>query len=207
MSGKKNQSGFTIIELLIAMAVFSFVLMICLAAFLQVTRIFYKGIHMSRTQESARNVIQSISDDVRFSGQGVSKPPSNASAFCVGNHRYKYKLGEQFNGNFNLATNYGLVRENINGACQDPSVPGSGTGYEEMLGNGMQLNQIDVSCANKLCAISLRIVFYGADNQVFASELGQEPAYKATDAECTGSLGGSQFCATAAYKTTILQFL
>jgi len=193
---KTLQKGFTLVELLIATAVFSIVLIVFLAAFLRISQLFYKGVNMARTQETARNVIQSISDDVQFYQQ---PPVIKTGYFCVGIHRYKYFIGQQVD-----STHSGIVREDVGSGC--PALDTNGTNSQEMLDPGMQVNKLfPPTCVSDRCNMSVRIVFYGGDNSVLVSPSGVSPAWKAPDAQCSGSVGGTQYCAVADYSSTVLQ--
>ena len=196
MTNQRSSKGFTIIELMVATAIFSLTLVILLTAFLRIGNMFYKGVSISNTQEVARTTIQDISDDIKFAND---KPTVGANFFCIGQHRYKYNLGKQVGA---TGTPYGLEREDIpGGAC---SIGATGTSPQELLGSGMQLNSISIdSCPNDLCTIKLLVVYYGSDNGVFTSPSGFSPAYKATDATCQGNNVGTQFCATAKYETRV----
>src|SRR5581483_325395 len=110
----RDSRGFTIIELLIATLVFSVVLVVILAAFVQISRLFYKGVMMSRTQEDTRNVVQSIASDLQFSQTSSNITAASAPSsgfFCVGLHRYKYRIGYQLGSS--ASNDYGIYRENV----------------------------------------------------------------------------------------------
>lgn len=215
MPQRSNSHGFTILELLIATVIFSLVLLVCLASFLQIGRLFTKGVNMSLTQQDARDILTNIGNDIRFS----QNPPTIANGyFCVGLHRYKYMLNNHLKSdNWDQLSNYGLVRENVVAGCPSPAVAGSGTQPVEMIDNGMQLNRLTFgpssnACSSSLCTISINLLFYGVDNAVFTSsahpgntQADHAAAASDPDATCTGSLEGSQFCATANYTTTVLQ--
>jgi prepilin-type N-terminal cleavage/methylation domain-containing protein len=207
-----SSRGFTIIELLIATVVFSVVLLVFLAAFLQISRLFYKGVSMNNTQESARNVVQDISDDLKFSN---NTPSTGPGYLCIGLHRYKYNLGYQL-GSASGPGNYGILREDVSVACPAPSVPGSGSKPKEILDNGMQLNALSVNCNSAIgrCLINIHLVFYGGASDVFTSS--EHPgnttadhiaASKDPDALCTGDINSSQYCAVADYNSTVIQGL
>ena len=67
MSQKRaEQNGFTIIELLIATTVFSLILLISVAGILQISRMYYRGVTQSRTQETARSIIDEVGEAIRF---------------------------------------------------------------------------------------------------------------------------------------------
>lgn len=197
----KRKDGFTIIELLIATAVFSVVLMVFLAAFLRISQLFYKGVNMSNTQETARNVLQDISDDLQFYNQA---PVIGSGYFCIGNHRYAYNIGSQVGS----SGTYGIARENMN-VCK-PLLGAQGqavaANHTELLDPGMQVNLLNITPQpDGVINVAIRLVFYGGDNSVLVSPSGATPAYKAADAQCSGPANSTQFCATADYNSTILQ--
>ncbi len=195
-------AGFTVVELLIATAVFSVVLLVFLSAFIQISQLFYKGVNLSNTQETARNVLQNISDDIRFSGTGAVTYPAE-KYFCIGSHRYMYNLGVQYTG----SGDYGIFKEKT--GCASPSVQArNANNGEELLDPGMQVNKLDVDCSIQPCTVAIHIVYYGGDSKVFKTGLAGytvDTAYQAPDAQCTGPTSGSQYCATATYKSTVLQ--
>lgn len=207
---QQRTAGFTIIELLIASAVFSIVLVMLVAVFIQIGRIYYKGVNLTSTQDSARSALQGIENDIAFAQTAppaVSAASSGSGSFCIGGHRYAYYLGSQV-GSVSPA---GLYRETL-GSCPtlvQQSV--NQTTADQLLGNGMQLNALDVSCLNARCSVHLHVVFYGSGipisdlSSVFGSASGYNPSYQAKDAQCTGSLTSSQYCATADFSGTVLQ--
>src|SRR5438876_392391 len=182
-----SQQGFTIIELSIATLVFSVLLAICMAAFLNVGRLFVKGVNLSLTQQDARNIMGSISSDIRFSNATpqlhMDETPPNPPYFCIGQHRYKFMLFNHVNltpppdGPYSDLNNFGLVRQDVSTGCPAPSPtddtdPHSGVTHPvEMLSEGMQLNDLHFgdaplfSCNEnlKLCKITINLLFYGAD--------------------------------------------
>jgi prepilin-type N-terminal cleavage/methylation domain-containing protein len=205
---KPKQSGFTIIELLIATVIFSVVMLVMLAAFIRTGDLFYKGISMMKTQEDSRNIVQSISDDIKF----TKNPPSNVSAtisapgpgiFCIGAHRYIYQIGHQITG---APGDYAIKRDTISfsSGCNN-ALPG--TSSEELLDYGMQLNALTINCSGGRCLVNTHVVFYGGSspNQLFSSPTNITPTNTAKDAECTGSLSDTQLCATADFDSTVLE--
>jgi prepilin-type N-terminal cleavage/methylation domain-containing protein len=219
----KQQKGFTVIELLIATAVFSLVLIIFLTALIRISQLFYKGVTLSNTQEATRNVIQTISDDLQF----FNVPPNvHSDYFCIGDHRYSFNKNVQVgSGDPN---DFGIIRE-ISSVCkawQLPTPPVSPpppiqspdlAKAEKLLDPGMQLNDLVIKEINGGVQVKILVVYYGSDKGVFESNTAgyindpndpnynTQGAYKAPDAQCTGLSLSSQFCATAEYQTTILQ--
>ena len=95
----QKQRGFTIIELLIATTVFSLVLLITMAGILEITRMYYRGVTQSRTQEVARQIIDEISESIRYSTAEVSQltQPGDESygRLFMGSKLYSYTIGRQ----------------------------------------------------------------------------------------------------------------
>ncbi len=97
-----KQKGFTIIELLLATAVFSLVLVGATSALIQIGRMYYKGLTTSNTQETARRIMEDVSRNIQFSGATPTDTPGGGLAvnyngtdialisFCIGSLRYSY---------------------------------------------------------------------------------------------------------------------
>lgn len=112
----KHTDGFTIVELLIATAVFSTVLLLSLTGFLQIGQLFYKGVTVAQTSSTARQILDGIKGDISFDTGPtplyiqppiltlrVPTPPPFALGapsmldrgyFCAGTNRYGYLLGQ-----------------------------------------------------------------------------------------------------------------
>jgi prepilin-type N-terminal cleavage/methylation domain-containing protein len=74
MARRPHQTGFTLIELMIATTLFAVVLIVILASFLQIGKIFYKGVSLNSVHESVRTVVDEISDDIKFAQVQVCAP-------------------------------------------------------------------------------------------------------------------------------------
>lgn len=95
---RRNNKGFTIVELMIASSVFAVVLILCTIAMLQIGRTYYKGITATRTQETAREIIDDVARAIQYgSGNPASlpSPGGDNQGYCAGGKRYSYALGWQ----------------------------------------------------------------------------------------------------------------
>lgn len=112
---RTNQRAFTILELMIASMVFSVILLLVTTGVVQIGRSYYKGILQSRTQETARNIMDEISRGIQFSGDGVAEtslysggePYQTAGGrygICAGGTAYSYIMGRQLRGTGDPAT-------------------------------------------------------------------------------------------------------
>jgi prepilin-type N-terminal cleavage/methylation domain-containing protein len=197
-----KQQGFTVIELLIASAIFSVIMLICLTAFVEIGRAYYKGVTMSRTQDVARSMIDDISRSLQFSNASVSSIGN--TTYCVGNKRYTISRGIEITssgGVAGLQGQHGVQREdNFIGGCSaaTPAQLGSAT---ELLSEGMQIDVFEVapvSTDNKLWQIHIKIVS-GSNivaNDILTGAVGAK--------QCVSRPGAtSQFCAISDLTTII----
>ncbi len=106
-----NQKGFTLVELMIATTVFSVILLGATTAVIQIGRMYYKGVIASRSQETARRVIDEISRAIQFNSGEITNPLDGTgqtlvvqqgagtkigvSSVCVGTTRFTYALNAQ----------------------------------------------------------------------------------------------------------------
>lgn len=122
---RRTSHGFTIIELLFSTVTFSVVLLVCLAGVIQIGRMYYKGLTTSQTQQTARSLIDELSQSIQLSGDNIESPrnltggvaPSGPTIggqsdartnavgfFCIGSTRYTYVIDrQQDNANNGLA--------------------------------------------------------------------------------------------------------
>lgn len=73
MSKMHRQHGFTIVELLFSTAIFSVILLLCLSALVQIGRMYFKGVTTAQTQQSARAVLDELSQAMQFSGAKINR--------------------------------------------------------------------------------------------------------------------------------------
>lgn len=147
--GHNLARGFTVIELLIASAVFSTILLICASGVVYVGNLFYRGITSDATQEVARSTMDYIKNDFELSGGNYKwlAPSGLKRGFCIGSHLYSYQLNRQIpaNGNGNAF----VVRDRTPACDTDPFVvpddvtapssPDPAKPWTELLGSSMRL--------------------------------------------------------------------
>src|SRR3989304_3767728 len=102
LNNQKSQGGFTVSELMIATAVFSILLLLSLAGFLQIGQLFYKGTNITQTSDAANQVVKSLKNDIAFDPESstitvASSPASPAKDaipdrcyFSAGFNRYAF---------------------------------------------------------------------------------------------------------------------
>ena len=106
---KPGISGFTIVELMLASMVFSLVMLAALTGFMLVGRIFYQGVTLTQTQNTAQKIVNDISANISTadSTNGVTGPvqsfkidnANHYTYYCVGQARYTYTYTYDSSGN------------------------------------------------------------------------------------------------------------
>ena len=199
--------GFTTIELLIATTVFSVVLLLTLTGFFQIGQTFYSGVAQTQTSAAAKNILTSISEDIKFAPTVVPKTaidaggsPSGPFFLCLGNARYTFNLFTQLGADEeNLKDpknpqHFGLLRDSLPGNGCAPYTTAQLNNPQELLGAKMRLSALDISPTVALDGSSvenlwtLRIkVAYGDDSALQSAGDDQ--------AACNTSVKTSQYCA------------
>jgi len=159
-----NKKGFTLVELLLATALFSFVLLFVTAAFVQVSRAYNKGIIVKRTQETARSVIQEMSRalNTATSGQNTTDAVISFSnnpdrRLCVGDLRFGWNEGfrpDTSHETYSNGNNFALVRSD-SGSCSDDFDQNQSVEMidERLIVQDIQINEILAGSVYNLCVI------------------------------------------------------
>lgn len=194
--------GFTIVELLVALAVFSVVLVVITAAILQISRVYYKGVTETNVQATARSIIDTVSQAIQFSGGNVTDTvavtPGTSYDFCINNQEYSYRPGYKLvdSAPGMNETNHSLVVRTVS-SCSSPTgqnLSGAVTG-RELLAPNMRLSKMVVkNIGPNLYQVQVRVV-YGSD------DLLNSPT--ASNASCRG-VSGRQFCAVSDLSTVVI---
>lgn len=199
LTNNRYQKGFTIIELLIATLVFSSVLLLITFGIIQITRTYYKGVTSTKTQQTARAVIDEISQSIQFAGGTVTPSPapapSSSQVFCLNTKRYSYILGRKLTD----GSNHVLVADTppctSSSTAQDMNSASLTPDSRELLAPNMRLSKLDVIEVDpNLWQITVKVV-YGED------DLLNDPAQP--NANCKNISVGGQFCAVSELSTVV----
>lgn len=219
---QRRQSGFTIVELMIATVVFSVLLMTFAGAIIQIGRLYYKGVTSARTQEVARTTLNEIAQAIQFDPGTVTPTTvdtldntgANTKAICINTKLYSYRIGQQ-----RVDDKHGLVVEDIPSGCQGTTakpLTGTVTG-DEVLGDKMRLAKFEVvripNADPDVSAyrVTLRVV-YGDDDLVCSPSVGNCSSTNimdanaialASDLSCKNIKSGTQFCSASELSTIV----
>ncbi len=202
-----SQSGFTIMELMIATTIFSVILLLCTFGMMKIGRTYYKGIISSRTQSAARAVSDSIVQAIQLEGE-LKNPPStippqpnlaDSGSFCVGSRRFTYTFGTKVSD-----TTPGVRSDIVTSVgCPDIATQAFNTqNYQELLGPGMRLLQLKIEdTGGGEQRVTVRVAY--GDDDLLVDDAGKkmdETGLLVWQAHCKGGTG-DEFCAMSELVT------
>jgi len=224
-----EQSGFTIIELLIATAVLSVILVMVSAMMIGISHLYYKGITQSSVQDNARTVTDQIAQDIKLAGASLissSVAPGDDQSYCMGTTRYSFVLGRQLSDNPTIYQSYHVLwRDSVTaGTC--PSMPAStlnSSGLQssdpsgtELIGQNSMLTEFSITSVGTVGSVFTVSIGEAEGNPVLLCDSGTpgdcnsinnsvnvwDPNAATGKVICKG-LTGSQLCATDYLTTTV----
>jgi prepilin-type N-terminal cleavage/methylation domain-containing protein len=231
---KLNQeTGFTIVELLVATAVLSVVLTLVTVVIVGIGNLYYKGVNTARVQDNVRSLTDEISQKLQLQdGKSFSfnspVPPNIVYTMCVGTTRYNFVLNRQMG---TPGVEHVLWRDNVPiGSCTvDNSFwsNASLTGGTELIAPRSRLTSFKVvQQSSSFYIISIGVAYGDGDllcNLTVGSGAGSDCslATDETDVAHAAALTtianpsdivcrshhGNEYCATASLETTVIKRL
>lgn len=212
LTKKLTERGFTIIELMVATGVFTILLLITTTTIIGVSSTYIKGSVEGQTQETARTILNDISQDIQF-----NQPPftiSNMTSanggndtffFCIGNDVYVYQLDQVQSTSTPIFVRY-------SGSCPSPPTTVNVAGAASLMTRNERLGYLSItqSSVNDYYVYNISIeVGYavsGASGNSLINDLtnqGNPPAgnYK-YDYQCQNG-SDSNFCAVSTLTTSV----
>ncbi len=223
MKLKLDSKGFTIVELLIATAILSTILVGASISVLHISKMYYKGVVMSRTQDAARTLVENISRPIQFEGSQYMESTSTSfggginnemgssatrKSYCLGNQRYTITKNMQVNKSLPSGISQGKIRHAVwrdkvgnaaecatNPPLNLSSNPPASNG-ESLLGENMRLHEFEITPkADNLYEVKVTVIY--GDKELIDLGTGR----------CKTAVAGSQWCAVAQYNTVVLRRL
>ncbi len=221
MKMRRDSTGFTIMELMIAIALLSVILLASAEVFVNIGGLLTKGANLANVQDDARNIVSDVSSSIEFGTNQLetasytyySPEQLTVYAYCIGNVRYSYVIGFPAtppphvlwkdlmqNDSVCFPLNLGENNPDCGGlplATCSPSQTNSGL---ELTGPNMALANFTIQQegTSQLYDISLGLVYGHAD--LFIQKNGKPELVDGDNYQCSEA-AGQQFCATS-YLTT-----
>jgi prepilin-type N-terminal cleavage/methylation domain-containing protein len=205
----RRQGGFTIIELMIATAVFSTILVLITTMMIAISSLYYKGMNQARVQDAVRTITDEVSSQLQLSGDVVPQvalvppavaPANGAKAYCLGNFRYTYVIGKQLVSTVAVSareTTYALWRDKRPATCEpikDSELSDSAklNGGVELIPPNGWLTEFRLSQVTSPYVLEVGVA-YGEYDLLTLNGVASR---------CTG-VKGNEYCATAHLSTTV----
>lgn len=198
----RENDGFTIVELMIALSVLSTILVISSAVVINLGVLFTRGVNQSNTQNTARNVINEIANQLKLGG-ATPILPAGSPVFCLGSQRYAYVLDHKLDGA--STSDHVLWRDTMNNSasCQSLAITGVPNPTDsltnttisgaELMGANMRLTDFNIyDNGNGTYTVKVTVA-YGDDDLV----------YKISGRTLCRAGSGSQFCAVSSLVQTV----
>lgn len=197
-----NQKGFTIIELMIATAVLSTILVTVTIVMLSIGNLYYKGVNQARVQDATRGVVDELSQRLELSSeQAIKAVPQGANgvgAYCIDTTRYTYVTNTQIgtpppeSPNGTPAFQHVLWRDTI--SSSDTCLAADLTATNPS--TGTDVNNTDGQDGTELVAPNSRLIKFSinSNNTTSASSpytINVEMGYGENDLYCSPSVAGS----------------
>lgn len=190
-----DNSGFTIVELLIATVVFSVVLTIFVTTIVYVSDTLVKGSIQSQTQEIARSLEQNISQSIQASSGNITNNVDGSYYYyCIGNNRYEYTLNTEQTS----TTNPILSVTSYSNCTQKTGLQST----QSLLGDNMRLGHFSITPLTSnpdLYDIEITIG-YGDNSQLTTNDTADPYNYS-----CPSSILDGYFCDVTKISSIVQQ--
>lgn len=179
-----GQSGFTLIELTLAMTLFSFIFLIISVGFITIVHLQQAGLASRKTQHNSRFAMESIIRDARGASKVTISPGLNAfyKVIC-------FNSTTEFRRYYAVGATMRQLRTDTE-PCTSASTAG-----QLVMTDEVGLSFLDASTTTAFPAsLSIRLGVTTAD----------DPAILTPDGEaCVPSAGGSQFCSVTTLQSSV----
>lgn len=227
---KNNKTGFTILELMIAVTILAVILLMVALIMTNIGSLYSKGVELTNVQNVNRSLVSELAATIQFGGQTMEGPNTytytssdgtaiQVSAICFGTTRYSYILGFPGGSSSSSSIPHILWRDEMRGlgSCVplniglNNPVCGSISGPESciasipgsgsnMLGDNMHLTVFTVKQYNPQLYGISVGLVYGDKNLFKTTSTGSMVTTKNGNYICSGQTGDA-FCATSFLST------
>jgi Flp pilus assembly pilin Flp len=196
---RREESGFTLVELTLSTAFIAFILIFMLATMLQVMSNYNKGLAVKQINQSARTAVEEMSRLIAGTDTSVINTAYLANGrVCFGGVSYVWNDKGASTNKYTSGSSFTMVRVNDTGgalcAAALPAV--NANNATELLSSNIWVQQVDVAVSSNQKLVDITMSLSTASPN--------QPT--GTDATlgtiCDGSKD-SQYCAIATFKTTV----
>lgn len=217
MIRRRDQRGFTLVELMVATTVFTVIMASVAAMLVQYSNSQRKAVNETTVQNAARDVVDRVSQSLQFEGRTVTGLTSadNTIGYCIGTTRYSVALGRQVTSSSTHAAMVDQVGIGCGGSAQQVRTATSGLLGTELMGGQMRVARFEVTSSQAgLYTVTLRVVYGATDllcSQAASVSCSKDNNGTSTvfdgkdipgDTECKAG-NDARFCAVSELATTV----
>ncbi len=194
---RRLQAGFTLVELMIAITVFSVAILVATSGAVVVGRMYQQSVTKAKLLTAAREIQGQFTQEIQYSGTVPVPSPDlidGLNALCIGNTRYRWSTDTDNNK---------LIKEEFKNKapCNDPSADppadpsDSPTLLKETnpLPKSARVTKFDYDDTSGLYSLSIRFVI-GDDDMFEDNDIKKD---------CKANILGSEFCATVELENQV----
>lgn len=183
-SSTSNKSGFTLIELVIALSVLSFILMLGVYGFVQVLKMYSSSLALKNTQRVARGAMEEMVREIRYQG-GIAGLSSDMLCVETAGNLVSYRVDD----------NRRLYRYSGISDCNGSNNPVELTASNTRVAVFEPVEVKDSSGPNaKTLGLEITMVVTTADTDLLQGSSGES---------CNPTATGSQYCSTTTLHSAV----
>ncbi|HEU5187667.1 MAG TPA: prepilin-type N-terminal cleavage/methylation domain-containing protein [Candidatus Saccharimonadales bacterium] len=210
----KNHQGFTLVELMLALAFVGFIILFIVFAVMQVMRTYNKGVTIKEINQTARATVEDMARTTRTSSTIVTSALAD-SRVCFGSISYVWNpqggSANKYDSTGNPPVTFVRVEDPGGAMCVKvgasyPNVPSAKAASLLTDRVWVQMMDLSVNTPNKLTTITIQL---STPEDITNPTLEDpfpatppNPTDSTTWVRCKGGTGG-EFCAVATFSTTV----
>lgn len=198
----KKQTGFTIVELMIAISVFAVAMMLVMGGVLMIGRQYQQGVTRTKLESASREIHQNIANSIQFaSGEVKFANDDSWRSLCVGNQRYTYAFTlDTYDTEANIdGLKSGLYIDNdiVPGSCSVPNNTGNPENLNNLLPNDSKVLKLSFSNDNTISTVFIR-----SDSDLLDIP---DTVNNVDNIRCKGAVTGKEYCAVVQFNSTAIR--
>ena len=213
----QDQSGFTLVELSLAMTFLAFIMLFVIVVIMQMINIYNKSISLSQINQAGRQLMSDLNGGARFaspSSKSVWPTTGVPNRMCIGGVSYVWNLADQTTHKPTMANQFGdgkslsliRVKDDNGSLCGGATLPASTDGKVAIIvGSNVLVQSLTVGqggTGNGLLRVDVTLSTAGG-NAPQLKDSGK-PA-SASNLTCFYNNSSNNFCAFSEYNFVIYQ--
>lgn len=202
-----RQSGFTVVEMMIALAVFSAVMMLTSMIIIGLSKQYQKAVYSTKLNDASQTVHTLLSNSLSYSNDIDDTHINSAGAtnhyyyFCADHNRYFWK---KQSGTGAISGYIGLYKDSVASGCGEPSDTNADNAENLLPPRGFITKfTVEYDSTNKLYTIST--TFNVGDISYFKlGKIGLNDDIASEDTVCLSASSGGDFCAQNKYTSAVV---